>query len=146
MRPLRNISARSADSQAHPQHPHLLIVEDDPSTCIFLEHVLRAWYRTDTVENVQAGIEKSDKHRYDGFLVDIGLRAADEDGIDMLEHLRADWQYAEAPVIAVTGHVLPGDREHFLETGFDAYLGKPFFKDDLLTMLDRFFDHRISDA
>lgn len=146
MRPLRNVPARSADSGAHPRHPHLLIVEDDPSTCIFLEHVLRAWYRTDTVENVQAGIEKSDEHSYDGFLVDIGLRAADEDGIDMLEHLRADRQYADAPVIAITGHVLPGDREHFLETGFDAYLGKPFFKDDLLTMLDRFFNHRISDA
>lgn len=146
MRPLKNITMRPSEQKTRSQHPHLLIVEDNPSTCIFLEHVLRAWYRTDTVENVQAGIEKSGKHHYDGFLVDIGLRAVDEDGIDMLEHLRADRQYADVPVIAVTGHVLPGDREHFLETGFDAYLGKPFFKDDLLTMLDRFFGHRISDA
>jgi len=146
MRPLKSLSVGTPNVGASSQHPHLLIVEDDPSTCTFLEHVLRAWYRTDTVGGVQAGIEKSDTHRYDGFLVDIGLRAIDEDGIDMLEHLRADRQYAEAPVIAITGHVLPGDREHFLETGFDAYLGKPFFRGNLLTMLDRFFGHRISDA
>lgn len=146
MRPLKNITTHSANPDLRSTHPHLLIVEDNPSTRLFLEHVLRVWYRTDTVENVQAGIAKSGQHHYDGFLVDIGMRAVDEDGIDMLEHLRADRHYTDAPVIAITGHVLPGDREHFLETGFDAYLGKPFFKDDLLTMLDRFFDHRISDA
>jgi DNA-binding response OmpR family regulator len=124
----------------------LLIVEDEPASQVFLEHALRAWYRTDTAVHVQDGIRKSIDRRYDGFLVDIGLRASWGDGIDMLEYLRAERTYVEAPIIAVTGHVLPGDRAYLLETGFDAYLGKPFFRGDLLTMLDRFFDHRLSDA
>lgn len=128
------------------RHPCLLIVEDEPAMQIFLEHALRAWYRTDTAPHLQDGIQKSLNRRYDGFLVDIGLRASAGDGIDMLGYLRAEVHYAEAPVIAVTGHVLPGDREHFLEAGFDAYLGKPFFRGDLLTVLDRFFSHRRSDA
>lgn len=126
--------------------PHLLIVEDHASTRTFLQHVLRVWYRTDFAATAEEGLRLAAKGDYDGFLIDIGLRAGREDGIDVLEQLRVDERYARAPVIAVTAHVMPGDREHFLETGFDAYLGKPFFQDDLLTMLDRFFDHRPADA
>lgn len=128
------------------ENPRLLIVEDDPTAAIFLEHSLRAWYRTDTVAAVASGIQKATNTSYDGFLVDIGLRGNGADGIDMLELVRTLPEYAKAPVIAVTGFVMPGDREHLLASGFDAYLGKPFFRDDLLTTLDRFFGHRHADA
>lgn len=127
-------------------HPRLLIVEDDPTASLFLEHALRAWYRTDTVDSVARGVEKAIGASYDGFLIDIGMRSADVDGIDLLELLRSLPEYAGTPVIAATGFVMPGDREHLLDTGFDAYLGKPFFRDDLLTTLDRFFSHRHADA
>lgn len=146
MRHLYSFSEDGAELNAAPHQPHLLIVEDRESTRIFLQHVLRVWYRTDFAANAEEGLQLAAKGDYDGFLIDIGLRAGQEDGIDVLEGLRADERYAGAPIIAVTAHVLPGDRKHFLETGFDAYLGKPFFRDDLLTMLDRFFDHRPADA
>lgn len=129
-----------------PAPPRLLIVEDDPTASAFLEHALRVWYRTDTVNGVSCGVQQAIDASYDGFLVDIGMRGEDADGIDLLELLRALPEYADAPVIAVTGFVMPGDREHLLETGFDAYLGKPFFQSDLLTTLDRFFSHRHADA
>lgn len=141
-----NPSGDGARLEAGTRKPHLLIVEDHESTRTFLQHVLRVWYRTDFAANAAEGVQLAVRGDYDGFLVDIGLRAGSEDGIDVLERLRTDERYARAPVIAVTAHVLPGDREHFLDTGFDAYLGKPFFRDDLLTMLDRFFDHRPPDA
>lgn len=127
-------------------HPRLLIVEDDPTASSFLEYSLRAWYRTDTVDGVSRGVQQAINASYDGFLVDIGMRGEDANGIDLLELLRALPEYADAPVIAVTGFVMPGDREHLLEAGFDAYLGKPFFQGDLLTTLDRFFSHRLADA
>ena len=145
MIPADDVSSR-LEARVPPSNPRLLIVEDDPTASDFLEHALRVWYRTDTVAAVSSGIHQAVSQPYDGFLVDIGLRSADADGIDMLELLRTIPEYAEAPVIAVTGFVLPGDREHLLDTGFDAYLGKPFFRDDLLTTLDRFFDHRHADA
>lgn len=146
MHRLKQAIDRPANLHLGSRHPRLLVVEDDLATQVFLEHALRAWYRTDMARHVQDGIQKSMNHRYDGFLVDIGLHASTGDGIDMLEYLRVDVSHADAPVIAVTGHVFPGDREHFLETGFDAYLGKPFFRGELLTLLDRFFGHRRSDA
>lgn len=135
-----------AEPGAHPSKPHLLIIEDHESTRTFLQHALRVWYRTDFASNAEEGFQRVEDGDYDGFLVDIRLRAGREDGIDVLEQIRSDERYAQAPVIAVTAHVMPGDREHFLETGFDAYLGKPFFQDELLTMLDRFFNHRPADA
>jgi len=129
-----------------PGNPRLLIVEDDPTTAVFLEHALRAWYRTDAVTAVSSGMQKAISETYDGFLVDIGMRGEEADGIDLLELLRTMPEYADTPVIAATGFVMPGDREHLLESGFDAYLGKPFFRDHLLTTLDRFFGHRHADA
>jgi len=131
---------------ASPGNPRLLIVEDDPTTAVFLEHALREWYRTDTVAAVASGVQQAISESYDGFLVDIGMRSERVNGIDLLELLRTLPEYADTPVIAATGFVMPGDREHLLESGFDAYLGKPFFRDDLLTTLDRFFGHRHADA
>ncbi len=131
---------------ASPVSPRLLIVEDDPATAVFLEYALRAWYRTDTAAAVSSGVQKAISESYDGFLVDIGMRSEEADGIDLLKLLRTMPEYADTPVVAATGFVMPGDREHILESGFDAYLGKPFFRDHLLTTLDRFFGHRYADA
>jgi CheY-like chemotaxis protein len=34
-------------------------------------------------------------------------------------------------MVAVTAHALPGDRQRFLDLGFDAYVAKPFAPADL---------------
>jgi CheY-like chemotaxis protein len=44
------------------------------------------------------------------------------------------------PVMALTAHSLPGDRQRFLEEGFDAYLGKPFSPRDLRARVRRLLE------
>ena len=41
------------------------------------------------------------------------------------------------PIIAVTSHTQPGDRERFLAVGMDDYLGKPVGVDNLEKVLER---------
>ncbi len=41
------------------------------------------------------------------------------------------------PIIAVTAHTQPGDRERFLAVGMDDYLGKPVSVDGLEMVLER---------
>jgi len=67
-------------------------------------------------------------------LLDINLGCA-RDGVDVLRELRMLPGYERVPTVAVTAYAMPGDKERFLEAGFDAYLGKPFTEEELHEVL-----------
>jgi two-component system cell cycle response regulator DivK len=46
------------------------------------------------------------------------------DGLTLLRELRAAGG-AQPPVVALTAHAMRGDRERFLASGCDGYIGKP---------------------
>jgi CheY-like chemotaxis protein len=46
-------------------------------------------------------------------------------GLEALALLRGDDRTASIPVIALTAQAMSGDRERFVEAGFDDYLAKP---------------------
>jgi CheY-like chemotaxis protein len=56
-------------------------------------------------------------------LLDISL--PDIDGTEVLRQIRLIPALQKIPVIAVTAHALTGDRERFMEAGFNDYLSKP---------------------
>ena len=64
-------------------------------------------------------------------LVVIDLSMPVLDGWGVFRELRADERTRLIPCMAVTAHA-DLDREAALETGFDAYVSKPFSSEDLL--------------
>jgi two-component system cell cycle response regulator DivK len=58
-------------------------------------------------------------------LVLMDIQLPDMDGWEALQQLRADPRTADIPVVAVTAFAMEGDRERFLQGGFDGYITKP---------------------
>lgn len=62
-------------------------------------------------------------------------------GIEALRRLRSDERTASIPVLALTAQAMHGDRERFLNAGFDAYISKPVDILDLLRTVQELCDH-----
>lgn len=73
--------------------------------------------------------------RPDLILMDMGLPHLD--GWEATRHLKADAATATIPVIALTAHVMAGDRERAIAAGCDEYEPKPIDLDRLLIKIDR---------
>ena len=56
-------------------------------------------------------------------------------GLEALALLRGDDRTASIPVVALTAQAMRGDRERFLEAGFDGYLSKPVDIDELVLVV-----------
>jgi CheY-like chemotaxis protein len=127
--------------------PRILIVEDHAETALLMQYGLRQQYRTDVVATADAALQQVTTTAYDGFLVDIGLRGH-RNGIDVLEALRTQYAYQHTPIVAVTAHALPGDRQRFLDAGFDDHVAKPFtaevLRDTLRTHIPAPYVHPVA--
>jgi chemosensory pili system protein ChpA (sensor histidine kinase/response regulator) len=81
-------------------------------------------------------IEKMAERVPDLMLLDIEMPRMD--GFELLRHLRADARLARIPIVMITSRTADKHRNHALELGVDAYLGKPYPEDELLALLARF--------
>lgn len=66
-------------------------------------------------------------------LIDIAL--PDADGFECLEWLRNQYPGRDIKYIVQTAHVLSEKQEMYEKAGFDAYIGKPYTKDQLLDVI-----------
>jgi two-component system sensor histidine kinase/response regulator len=63
-------------------------------------------------------------------LLDISLPGMD--GNEILAEIRRDGRMRHLPIIALTAHAMAGDRERFLDAGFNDYITKPIVDESLL--------------
>ncbi len=93
----------------------------------------------DTVVNGAEAVARARDCAYDIILMDCQM--PEMDGYAATGLIRKlDGPVALAPIIAMTAHAMPGDRERCLEAGMDDYLSKPVRADDLRDMLLRWAD------
>jgi two-component system cell cycle response regulator DivK len=102
----------------------ILVVEDNEKNMKLFRDVLEAsGYRLLEATTGEEALSLAAAHDLDLVLLDIQL--PDIDGVETLRRLRADTRTAGTPVLALTAQAMQGDRERFLEAGFDGYLPKP---------------------
>jgi len=102
----------------------ILVVEDNEKNMKLFRDVLRAsGYDLLEATTGERALELAAEHQPNLVLMDIQL--PDIDGVEALGRLRADARTASIPVVALTAQAMHGDRERFLDAGFDAYISKP---------------------
>lgn len=117
------------------EKPHILAVEDNSETQLLLEHLLKTSFDVEVVAGVEEALDAAADHTFDALLLDINL-SEQRTGTDLLHLLRERDDMADVPAIALTAYAMPGDREDFLDAGFDQYVSKPFTRDDLTEAIE----------
>jgi two-component system cell cycle response regulator DivK len=100
-------------------------------------------YETLEATTGEQALELATQHGPDLVLMDIQLEGMD--GITALRRLREDDRTASTPVVALTAQAMAGDRERFLEAGFDGYLPKPVDVVEFIGMVERYCARREDD-
>jgi CheY-like chemotaxis protein len=102
----------------------ILVVEDNEMNmnlvCSVLEgmecEIIKAW-------NGEDGERLAFECRPDLILMDVALPG--KSGLEVTKQLKADDRTSHIPIIVVTAHAMPHDKEIAMKAGCDAYLTKP---------------------
>jgi two-component system, cell cycle response regulator DivK len=113
----------------------ILYVEDDPINAYVLQKMLSN-FTIDIAKNGEEGMNLSAENDYDLVLMDINLGDPEKDGVFYLKELRKT-NYQNKPIVAVTAYAMSGDRERFMDAGFDEYFSKPIEKLRLLLFIEK---------
>ena len=104
--------------------PKILIVEDNEMNRDMLSRRLeRRGFSVVMAVDGAEGVAMSKTERPDLILMDMSLPVMN--GWEATRAVRADASTAAIPVIALTAHSMPGDREKAMEAGCDDYDTKP---------------------
>jgi CheY-like chemotaxis protein len=113
----------------------VLVVEDNEKNMKLFRDVLRATgYSTLEATTGEEAVELALSQAPALVLMDVQLPGID--GVEALERMRQDELTASIPVLAVTAQARSGDRERFLEAGFDGSLSKPIDVAELIQVVE----------
>lgn len=108
----------------------IAVVEDNPDNRMLVEAILDELYDIVEFETGKQAVAELVEAKPDLVLLDISL--PEMDGTEVLEWIREQESLADVPVIALTAHAMAGDREKYLDLGFDDYLAKPIIDETVL--------------
>jgi two-component system, sensor histidine kinase and response regulator len=125
----------------------ILAAEDNPTNQKLVVLLLeQRGHRVTTVSTGREAVAKAAEGPFDVILMDVQM--PDMDGFEATAAIRRRELATgvHTPIIAMTAHAMPGDRERCLAGGMDAYVPKPLRFDDLLSTIDGFFTANSGDA
>lgn len=119
-----------------------LHVEDNAEIRSIVKYFLRKKrFQVDYAETGIDALNLAKEDSYDVIIMDVNLGDG-IDGIETTRRLRKMAQYKDVPIIAVTANLTTNIRENCLDAGMDAFLPKPFQKEDLIDTIRNVMEKR----
>jgi len=138
---LADSGAGPAPAPAVPPHLaglNVLVVEDNPiNQDLTRRYLEKAGIAVAVASN---GVEATEilahmPGRHDLVLMDVNMPLLD--GVAATRRIRQDAVHAALPIVAMTANAMAEDRRRCLEAGMQDFLAKPFDRDDLYAMIER---------
>ena len=117
----------------------VLVAEDNKTNQMLIEILLQEMYLDVTLAN--DGLEAQrlfESNSYDIVLMDINM--PNKNGIEALHTIREYEKDSKikTPVVALTANAVGGDKEKYINEGFDDYLAKPLDNEELVIVLKKY--------
>ena len=122
---------------ANEQKPLILVIEDNADVAAYILSCLAPEYNLQTAPNGKAGLEKALEIIPDVILCDIMM--PEMDGFEVCRQLKLARPTSHIPIILLTAKATQEDKITGLSYGADAYLTKPFNKEELLVRLSNLY-------
>jgi CheY-like chemotaxis protein len=134
---LRNTGKFPAIKPDATDKPTILLIEDTKEVVMMVTDYLEmAGYKIITAQDGVDGITQAKLGHPNLILMDIQMPRMD--GFETTEKLRADPEFKNIPIIALTALAMSNDRERCLEAGMDEYISKPVNLKALVKMIRQF--------
>lgn len=112
----------------------VLVCEDNAINQKLVTRILeKLGYHVDLADNGVKGLASARSKAYDLILMD--LRIPEMDGLEATKEIRAKSKNEATPIIALTEDAVLGMREECMAIGMNAFLAKPYTKEQLLATL-----------
>ena len=114
----------------------ILIIDDNSDIRLILNELIKdAGYKTRLAANFNQALTEIDKKLPDVAIIDVKLDKGDNDGIQLLDHIKQ--KNNDIPVIMISGHANIEMAINSLKSGAFEFIQKPFDKDRLLNFVNR---------
>jgi len=142
---VKKVIPNSKPSFGKKFNANVLVAEDNEINQKLILRTLQDLGLTITIaQNGKIALEDRKAHDYDMVFMDIAMPVMDgvESTHKMIEYEKEN-NLPHVPIIAITANALKGDRERFMKEGLDEYITKPIKKDNILSVLNIFLQHKI---
>ena len=117
-------------------NPEILIVDDNSDIRNILNDlIIDAGYKTRLAANYNQALTEIDKKLPDVAILDVKLDKGDNDGIELLSHIKS--KNKDIPVIIISGHANIEMAVKSLQHGAFEFIEKPFDQERLLNFVSR---------
>lgn len=117
---------------------HILVAEDNAINQRVARFIIeKLGHNIDIAENGEIAVEKYEQGNYDIIFMDIQMPVMD--GIEATRNIRKIEANRKVkthiPIIAMTANTLKGDKENFIKSGMNDFIGKPFKSEELSQLI-----------